>query len=296
MAYALFFTHERKGGEEVTETWSEVQYKRLAELGASTDALQQTFQNAQERNQWFQQLEQTLIRKQRAHLAAFQSSVRKPGLVSLEERLSAMLIEAGFSRVSTPIIMSRGLLKRMDIDAGHPLNDQIYWLGDGKCLRPMLAPHLYFVLKDLLRLWDKPVRIFEVGPCFRKESHGGKHSQEFTMLNLVEMGLPQEECEPRLPELAAMVMQTAGITEYAFETENSEVYGTTMDIVSGEEAVELGSGAVGPHRLDKAWKITVPWVGIGFGLERLLMIREQSSSLARMGRSLSYLNGVRLNI
>ena len=37
----------------------------------------------------------------------------------------------------------------------------------------MLAPHLYYVLVDLLRLWDKPVKIFEVGPCFRKESHAG---------------------------------------------------------------------------------------------------------------------------
>ncbi len=280
----------------MSETWSEVQYNRLAELGASKDDLQQTFCDAVARNQFFQKLEQALIQQQREQLRIFQESVRKPGLIGLEEALSAVLIEAGFSRVSTPIIMARGLLEKMGIDAGHPLNEQVYWLDDGKCLRPMLAPHLYFVLKDLLRLWDKPVRIFEIGPCFRKESRGGRHSQEFTMLNLVEMGLKQEDCQSRMPELAAMVMQAAGIAEYAFETEESEVYGTTMDIVSGQETLELGSGAVGPHVLDKAWKVTDPWVGIGFGLERLLMVREKAPGIARMGRSLSYLNGVRLNI
>ena len=276
--------------------WSDIQYKRLQELGAAKDDLEARFADERERNTRFQKLEQALIRAERERLRSFQQSLRKPGLVRLEENLSEMLIEAGFSRVNTPIIMSHGLLEKMGIDAGHPLNDQVYWLEDNKCLRPMLAPHLYFVLKDLLRLWDKPVRIFEIGPCFRKESQGGKHSQEFTMLNLVEMGLKQEDCHSRMPEMAAMVMQAAGITEYAFETEASEVYGTTMDIVCGDEAVELGSGALGPHALDTAWKVTDPWVGIGFGLERLLMVREQGAGIARMGRSLTYLNGVRLNI
>jgi phenylalanyl-tRNA synthetase alpha chain len=40
----------------------------------------------------------------------------------------------------------------------------------------------------------------------------------------------------------------------------------------------------------------LPWVGIGFGLERLLMVAGNSSNLAKMGRSLTYLDGIRLNI
>jgi phenylalanyl-tRNA synthetase alpha chain len=48
--------------------------------------------------------------------------------------------------------------------------------------------------------------------------------------------------------------------------------------------------------LDRAWQITDAWVGIGFGLERLLMVAEKSQSLGKMGRSLTYLDGIRLNI
>lgn len=160
----------------------------------------------------------------------------------------------------------------------------------------MLAPHLYYVLKDLLRLWEKPVRIFEVGPCFRKESAGAKHSTEFTMLNLVEMGMPLDIRESRLKELAHLVLETAGITDYRLEPKQSEVYGETIDIVSGKPGLELGSGAMGPHPLDHAWKIKENWMGIGFGLERLLMVSRNSRSISRMSRSLTYLDGIRLNV
>ena len=107
--------------------------------------------------------------------------------------------------------MSKGLLAKMSINANHPLASQIYWLDGDRCLRPMLAPHLYYLLKDMLRLWEKPVRIFEIGSCFRKESQGAQHTSEFTMLNLVEMGLPIEMREQRLKEFAALVAETAGI-------------------------------------------------------------------------------------
>jgi len=184
----------------------------------------------------------------------------------------------------------------MTIDSKHPLFSQIYWLDSDRCLRPMLAPHLYYVLKDLLRLWEKPVRIFEVGSCFRKESQGSHHSNEFTMLNLVEMGLPLEERPERLKELAALIADTTGLDSYDFETEASAVYGETIDITAGKENIEVGSAAMGPHPLDEAWRITDTWVGIGFGLERLLMARDNSFNLAKMGRSLTYLDTIRLNI
>jgi phenylalanyl-tRNA synthetase alpha chain len=53
---------------------------------------------------------------------------------------------------------------------------------------------------------------------------------------------------------------------------------------------------VGPHSLDHAWRITDPWVGIGFGLERLLMEAEGSDSIGKMGRSLAYLDGIPLSL
>lgn len=114
------------------------------------------------------------------------------------------------------------------------------------------------------------------------------------MLNLVEMGLPEERCSDRLRELAELVMDAAALDNYEYETEKSEVYGETIDLVSGD--LELGSGAMGPHVLDRNWGITVPWVGIGFGLERLVMAKEGYKNVQKAGRSLAYLNGIRLNI
>ena len=42
------------------------------------------------------------------------------------------------------------------------------------------------------------MQIFEIGPCFRRESGGAQHASEFTMLNLVEAGLPIEARVERL--------------------------------------------------------------------------------------------------
>ena len=277
-------------------TWTETQLRRLQELDASESDINQRFETAAARENAFQEVEKKQAQKLRQRLKTFREVDLRPGLCRLEARLAETLIKHHFVQVTTPIMMSRGLLQKMSIDANHPLNSQIYWLDKNKCLRPMLAPHLYYVLVDLLRLWDKPVKIFEVGPCFRKESHGARHSSEFTMLNLVEMGLPADERMARIKELGALVSEAAGLSEYRFEKITSEIYGDTIDIVAGEDQVEVGSAAMGPHPLDRPWKITDTWVGIGFGLERLLMVAQNSNNLAKMGRSLTYLDGIRLNI
>ncbi|RLE11597.1 pyrrolysine--tRNA(Pyl) ligase large subunit, partial [Candidatus Aerophobetes bacterium] len=162
-----------------------------------------------------------------------------------------------------------------------------------RCLRPMLAPNLYYLLRQLVRLWKKPIRIFEVGPCFRKDSGGRYHLNEFTMLNLVELGLPEERRRERLMKLTGIVMNAAGIREYQLIPKQCEVYGETIDVVAG---IEVGSGVIGPHILDKQWGIIDPWVGIGFGLERLVMVKKGYRNIQRVGRSLVYLDGVRLNI
>jgi phenylalanyl-tRNA synthetase alpha chain len=116
------------------------------------------------------------------------------------------------------------------------------------------------------------------------------------MLNLCEFGLPEDQRRQRLESLAALIMDCAGIHGYRLESETSAVYGSTMDVVSDADGLELGSGAMGPHPLDRAWRITDTWVGIGFGLERLLMSAAGGTHLSRFGRSISYLDGVRLNI
>jgi pyrrolysyl-tRNA synthetase-like protein len=276
--------------------WTEIQQARLIELAAEKSALDKQFERAAERDKAFQRLERQLVQLQRQRLQQLRDGHRRPQLCRLESRLAEVLVQNSFVQVATPTILSKGLLAKMSIDDNHPLAAQIFWLDRDRCLRPMLAPHLYYVLKDLLRLWEKPVRIFEIGSCFRKESQGARHSNEFTMLNLVEMGLAEEKRQARLEELAALITAAAGVDDYIIQTENSAVYGETIDILAGDKRLEVGSAAMGPHVLDRAWHITDTWVGIGFGLERLLMAAGKGTSLGRLGRSLAYLDGIRLNI
>jgi phenylalanyl-tRNA synthetase alpha chain len=277
-------------------SWTDIQRTRLNELAADDREINKRFDSPADRDNAFQTLEKQLVKVERQKLQELREGHRRPKLCRLESRLTEVLVQHGFVQVTTPTILSKGLLAKMSIDDDHPLTSQIFWLGNDKCLRPMLAPHLYFVLKDLLRLWEKPVRIFEVGSCFRKESQGAQHSNEFTMLNLVEMGLAEDQRQARLEEMAALVTAAAGVDDYIIQTEPSAVYGETIDILGGEDLMEIGSAAMGPHVLDQAWQITDAWMGIGFGLERLLMTAEKSRSLGKMGKSLAYLDGIRLNI
>ena len=62
------------------------------------------------------------------------------------------------------------------------------------------------------------------------------------------------------------------------------------------DGAEVCSAAVGPNPLDGNWGIVEPWVGLGFGLERLIMVHEGYSSIERAGRSLTHVGGVPLTI
>lgn len=274
-------------------TWTEIQKKRLKELNANEEQLNMSFKEIKDRDRIFQKIERLLVNDAKERLLQLRYFTKRPAICELESKLVQALLEHDFVQVVTPIILAKGLLAKMTITEEHPHYSQVFWLDGKKCLRPMLAPNLYYLLHDLVRLWEKPIRIFEIGSCFRKESQGAQHLNEFTMLNLVELGLPEENRHDRLKELASLVMKTVGITEYKLTTTTSAVYGDTIDVEAG---IELGSGAMGPHPLDDKWGIVDTWVGIGFGLERLLMVKEGGKNVQRMGKSLSYLDGVRLNI
>ena len=251
------------------------------------------FESHLDRDRAFQEQERLLVNQGKLRLQELREIKKRPSLCVLEQKLVEALTQKGFVQVVTPTIISKVSLAKMSVSDDHPLFTQVFWLDPKRCLRPMLAPNLYTLWKDLLRLWEKPIRIFEIGTCYRKESKGALHLNEFTMLNLTELGLPEDQRQQRLEELAALVMDTVGITDYQLELTTSVVYGDTLDVVKG---IELGSSAMGPHFLDDQWGITDPWVGIGFGLERLLMIKEEAQNVQSMGRSLTYLDGVRLNI
>jgi len=212
-------------------------------------------------------------------------------LTQLESDISKVLISKGFIEVRTPSIISTASLEKMTITPEHPLYQQVFFIDKKRCLRPMLAPNLYYVMRKLRDHTDGPVRIFEIGSCFRKESHSGAHLEEFTMLNLVELG-PDRDATEALKEYIGDVMGVTGL-DYTLSREESDVYKETLDVMIGD--IEVSSGAVGPHILDPAHDIHEPWSGVGFGLERLLMFMGEKSSVKKTGRSLGYLNGAKIN-
>ncbi len=276
-------------------TYSETQKIRLTELGAGQEDINSQFESTKERETTFQRIEKSAVTENRNRLNRLTKETYQPKLCRLQRDLEECLLKQEFTQVTTPTIISRKFLERMSIDGTHPLNDQVFWLDPKTCLRPMLAPNLYEVSQKLMNVSKMPLRIFEIGSCFRKESEGKIHLKEFTMLNLVEWGTPVGERIERLKELAGIVLQAAGLKDYGFEEEESVVYGKGLDII-GADGMELASTSMGPHPLDPAWKISSSWVGIGFGLERLLMYREGEEGIHRYSKSISYLDGARLNI
>lgn len=271
---------------------SETQKQRLVELGESEQELGLNFDSESARNDFFNSLSRELSQKNLKTLERLRREVRRPVLSRISALLSDIMVEAGFVEVVTPTILAGGLLKKMKITEKDPLWKQVFWLDKSRCLRPMLAPNLYFLLGRLQRLWPLPIRIFEIGPCWRKESKGGKHLEEFTMLNLVELGCDGDP-QNRLKALADMVMGKLGIG-YSLVTEPSQVYGATVDVVC--DGLEVASGAVGPHPLDLNWDIIEPWAGLGIGIERICMLATEGNNVQRVGRSLIYLDGARLNV
>jgi phenylalanyl-tRNA synthetase alpha chain len=263
----------------------------LRELGGE-DFTDLSFPNANEREIKFNEIELALVRKNKEDLRRLLTSTKKPVLRQIEREMARTLTDAGFTEVVTPSIISRAFIIRMGITEAHDLWKQIFWIDAGRCLRPMLAPGLYHVMRELRRI-SKPVSIFEVGSCFRRESKGREHSEEFTMLNAVELA-PQKNATERLKEMIDMILRAVGMSEYRLQEAGSEVYGETVDVLV--KGVEVASGVTGPHPLDRNWMVIDPWAGVGFGLERVAMIRKPSKIISHVSRSLSHLDGSSLSV
>ena len=270
------------------------QKQRLAELSASDEEINAIFTDKGERDAFFKEKEKLYITQNRRLICETLDKKRRPLLLEAEESLSDWLMGSeGFTKVVTPTIITADMLSKMTIGTGHPLTNQVFWLDGNRCLRPMLAPNLYVLMGRLRKITRQPVRIFECGSCFRKESQGALHLNEFTMLNLVELASVKDgEQMQRLEELAHGAMAMLGISGYRLVAEKSEVYGETLDVVVAGE--ELASGAYGPHPLDDNWQISDTWAGIGFGIERIAMAKAGYRNIRRVGRSLNYLDGVKI--
>ncbi len=277
------------------ERFTLTQNQRLVELNEIDDFLNMEFDTVEERNNWFKKEEARLVKENKEKINRLLNVEHKTLSLRIESDLEKWLMEEGFTRVVTPIIITASMLEKMTITKEHPLANQVFWLDEKKCLRPMLAPNLYKVMGDLRKITKEPVRIFEAGSCFRKESQGAQHMNEFKMLNFVEVaGVEEGEQMDRLTQMARRAMAIVGIENYQLVEEGSEVYGKTLDIVC--DGIEIASGAYGPHLLDEKWGIFDTWVGIGFGIERIAMAKNKYKTIKRVGGSIAYLDGSPLNL
>lgn len=280
----------------MAEKFTTTQRQRLIELNAESEIVNKEFENIEERNRYYIKIEAKLVRESKEKIGKLLKVEHKPLALQIENKIEKWLTkEEGFTRVTTPTIITAGMLDKMTITKEHPLTNQVFWLDAKRCLRPMLAPNLYEVMRDLHKITKEPVRIFEAGSCFRKESQGAQHMNEFTMLNLVELaGVEDGQQMDRLKYLAQLAMKIIGISNYELIIEKSEVYGETLDIVVDD--LELASGSYGPHFLDSKWGVFDTWVGIGFGIERIAMAVGKYQNIKRVGKSITYIDGTPLNL
>ncbi|MGI5965294.1 MAG: pyrrolysine--tRNA(Pyl) ligase large subunit [Candidatus Methanomethylophilaceae archaeon] len=270
--------------------FTESQVQKLREYGDGPVDVSE-FADAEERDRAFTKLMSAEISENNSDVRDMIANPRGHDLVTLERELSAKLVSMGFIEVRTPTIMSTAGLAKMTITEDHPLYKQVFFIDKKRCLRPMLAPNLYYYMAKLRNHTDGQIRFFEIGSCFRKESHSGRHLEEFTMLNLVQQGDAEDTVED-LKKFIDAVMKTVGL-EYEIKREESDVYVETLDVEV--DGTEVASGAVGPHPLDAAHGINEPWCGVGFGLERLLALKNGKNSVKKTGRSLTYLNGRKID-
>ncbi|MDR2866570.1 MAG: hypothetical protein LBV13_04115 [Methanomassiliicoccaceae archaeon] len=269
--------------------FTESQIQRLREFG--DDSYDSDFDTPEEREKAFSKILGGLTSKNDRSVADIITGPKRHLLPRFEAELADILTKNGFIEVRTPLIISKASLEKMTITRESQLYRQVFMIDDKRCLRPMLAPNLYFVMRKLRDKTPGPVRIFEIGSCFRKESKSNNHLEEFTMLNLVELG-PDGDPTDILKKHISDIMNATGL-DYRMTEECSEVYKTTLDVEV--DGVEVASGAVGPHVLDRAHDIHEPWCGAGFGLERLLMEMTGKTNVKKVGRSLVYLNGAKID-
>jgi pyrrolysyl-tRNA synthetase len=235
----------------------------------------------------FRELESELLTRRKGDLQRIYADERENYLGKLERDITKFFVDRGFLEIKSPILIPAEYVERMGIDSDTELSKQVFRVDKNFCLRPMLAPNLYNYLRKFDRVLPDPIKIFEIGPCYRKESDGKEHLEEFTMLNFCQMG---SGCTRE--NLEALIKEFLDYLEINFEIvgDSCMVYGDTLDVMHGN--LELSSAVVGPVPLDREWGIDKPWIGAGFGLERLLKVMHGFKNIKRAARSESYYNGI----
>jgi pyrrolysyl-tRNA synthetase len=235
----------------------------------------------------FRELESQLLSRRKKDLQQIYAEERENYLGKLERDITKFFVDRGFLEIKSPILIPMEYIERMGINDDKELSKQIFRVDKNFCLRPMLAPNLYNYLRKLDRSLPDPIKIFEIGPCYRKESDGKEHLEEFTMLNFCQMG---SGCtRENLENIITDFLNHLGI-DFEIVGDSCMVYGDTLDVMHGD--LELSSAVVGPIPLDREWGIDKPWIGAGFGLERLLKVMHDFKNIKRAARSESYYNGI----
>ena len=218
----------------------------------------------------FKELERRLTAEGRRHLQELRAAAARRPCARSPMRLRAALTGAGFVEVVTPHIISADALRKMGIPPDDPLAEQIFWLDCSHCLRPMLAPNLYTAHAPAWRASGAGRSASSRwAPAFGATRRAAGTSTSSPCSTLVEVGLPLEERRPRLEELAgAGARRRPASTATSWQTVGPA--STATPSTCSSDGVEVCSTAMGPHPLDDAWGITETWVGLGFGLERLL--------------------------
>jgi pyrrolysyl-tRNA synthetase, C-terminal region/pyrrolysyl-tRNA synthetase, N-terminal region len=239
----------------------------------------------------FKELESELVTRRKDDFQRLYADDREDYLGKLERDITKFFVDRGFLEIKSPILIPAEYVERMGINGDTELSKQVFRVDKNLCLRPMLAPTLYNYLRRLDRILPDPIKIFEVGPCYRKESDGKEHLEEFTMVNFCQMG---SGCTRE--NLEALIKEFLDYLEIDFEIvgDSCMVYGDTLDVMHGD--LELSSAVVGPVPLDREWGIDKPWIGAGFGLERLLKVMHNFKNIKRGSRSESYYNGISTNL
>ncbi|MDO9516734.1 MAG: pyrrolysine--tRNA(Pyl) ligase [Methanosarcinaceae archaeon] len=239
----------------------------------------------------FKELESTLQIQRKKDLVSMYEDSRENLLGKLERTITEFFVDIGFLEIKSPILIPFEYMERMGVGEDKKLSEQIFRVGDNMCLRPMLAPGLYNYLRKFDNVLSDPVRLFEIGPCYRKESDGNSHLEEFTMLNFCQMG---SKCTKKNLEYLIQDFLESLDIEYELVSDSCMVYGDTIDVM--HKGMELSSAVVGPVPMDMDWGIDKPWIGAGFGLERLLKAKYNLKNINRAGRSESYYNGISTNL
>ena len=109
-------------------TWTETQARRLKELGVDPKNVPTDLPTPGERNKLFQEIEKKQVRNEKTKLKGFLTKGGKVLLECLTDDLTRELNQQGFTRVTTPILISKFALAKMTVDEDHPLSRQVYWI------------------------------------------------------------------------------------------------------------------------------------------------------------------------